>query len=68
MLLRIGLSDDIEFRLRYSYGWTFIDEAEDELTCFVPVDWLRRASERELWGREKVALWNCVTYALWRRR
>ena len=29
MLLRFGLSDDIEFRLRYSYGWIFIDEADD---------------------------------------
>lgn len=30
MLLRLGLSDDIEFRLRFNYGWVFIDEAEDE--------------------------------------
>ncbi|MDF1840149.1 MAG: transporter [Rubripirellula sp.] len=29
-LLRIGLSDNIEFRLRYSYAWTFIDEAENQ--------------------------------------
>ena len=29
-LLRIGLSEDIEFRLRYSYGWTFIQEEEDK--------------------------------------
>ena len=28
-LLRIGLSDDIEFRLRFNYGWVSIDEAED---------------------------------------
>ena len=25
-----GLSDEIEFRLRYSYGWKFIDEEENE--------------------------------------
>ena len=30
-LLRLGLTEDIEFRLRYSFGWTFIDEAEDEV-------------------------------------
>jgi hypothetical protein len=30
MLLRFGLSDDIEFRLRYSYGWTFIEEEENQ--------------------------------------
>ncbi|MEM8666942.1 MAG: transporter [Planctomycetota bacterium] len=29
-LLRLGLTEDIEFRLRYSYGWTFIDEADDQ--------------------------------------
>lgn len=29
-LLRIGLSDDIEFRLRYTYVWKFIKEFEDE--------------------------------------
>ena len=29
-LLRIGLSDEIEFRLRYSYAWTLIDEAENQ--------------------------------------
>ncbi len=29
MLLRLGLSDDIEFRLRFNYGWLVIDEAED---------------------------------------
>lgn len=30
MLLRFGLSDDIEFRLRYSYAWIFVDEEEDD--------------------------------------
>ena len=29
MLLRLGLTEDVEFRLRYSYGWTFIKEEED---------------------------------------
>ena len=29
MLLRLGLSDDIEFRLRFNYGWLIIDEVED---------------------------------------
>lgn len=30
MLLRLGLSDDIEFRLRFNYGWVEIDEAESQ--------------------------------------
>ena len=30
MLLRLGLSDDIEFRLRWNYTWRFIDEAEND--------------------------------------
>lgn len=30
MQIRFGLSDDIEFRLRYSYAWTFIEDAETE--------------------------------------
>ncbi len=29
MLLRLGLSDEIEFRIRFNYGWLFIDEAEN---------------------------------------
>lgn len=29
MLLRYGISEDIEFRLRFNYGWIFIDEADD---------------------------------------
>jgi hypothetical protein len=29
-LVRFGLSDDIEFRLRYTYAWKFIEEAEDQ--------------------------------------
>ena len=29
MLVRVGLSDDIEFRLRYAYVWQFVDEADD---------------------------------------
>jgi hypothetical protein len=29
MLLRLGLSDDIEFRLRWNYTWRFIDEANN---------------------------------------
>ena len=29
MLWRFGLSEDIEFRFRWTYGWRFIDEAED---------------------------------------
>ena len=29
-LLRLGLSDDIEFRLRYNYAWSFLDEEEDK--------------------------------------
>lgn len=29
MLLRWGLSDDIEFRLRWNYTWRFIDEANN---------------------------------------
>lgn len=28
-LLRIGLSDDIELRFRWTYGWRFIDVADD---------------------------------------
>lgn len=29
MLLRIGLTEDIEFRLRWNYAWQFIDEEPD---------------------------------------
>ena len=29
MLVRVGLSDDIEFRLRWNYTWRFVDEAND---------------------------------------
>ncbi len=29
MLLRIGLSEDIEFRLRWNYAWVFVDEEND---------------------------------------
>ena len=29
MLLRYGISEDIEFRLRFNYGWLFIDQADD---------------------------------------
>jgi hypothetical protein len=29
VMLRLGLSDDIEFRIRWNYAWRFIDEAED---------------------------------------
>lgn len=29
MLLRYGLSDDIEFRIRWTYGWRFVDEADN---------------------------------------
>lgn len=29
-MLRIGLSDDIEFRVRWDYAWRFIDEAENK--------------------------------------
>ena len=29
LMTRIGLSDDIEFRLRWTYAWVFIDEHED---------------------------------------
>lgn len=29
MLLRIGLSDDIEFRIRWNYAWRLIDDAKD---------------------------------------
>ncbi|QDT64873.1 transporter [Calycomorphotria hydatis] len=31
MLLRYGISEDIEVRLRWNYAWVFIDEAEDEI-------------------------------------
>jgi hypothetical protein len=30
MLLRFGLSDDIEFRARFNYEWLLIDKAEDQ--------------------------------------
>ena len=29
-LLRIGLSDDIEFRIRWNYGWKFLDNEPQE--------------------------------------
>ena len=29
-MLRLGLSDDIEFRLRWTYGWRFADTGESE--------------------------------------
>lgn len=29
MLLRVGLSEDIEFRVRWNYAWQFIDEHDD---------------------------------------
>lgn len=29
LLLRVGLSDDIEFRVRWNYSWRFIDEGEN---------------------------------------
>ena len=28
-LLRVGLSDDIEFRVRWTYAWRFIDEVDN---------------------------------------
>ena len=31
MLLRVGLSEDIEVRLRWNYAWQFIDEAHDRI-------------------------------------
>jgi hypothetical protein len=31
IMLRLGISDDIEFRLRWNYAWRFIDEAEDDV-------------------------------------
>lgn len=31
MLVRVGLSEDIEFRLRWDYVWQFIDEAPDQI-------------------------------------
>jgi hypothetical protein len=31
MMLRLGLSEDIEFRLRWNYAWQFIDEAPDQI-------------------------------------
>ena len=29
-LLRLGLTEDIEFRMRWNYAWRFIDEGDDE--------------------------------------
>ena len=29
MLVRLGLSDDIEFRIRWTYAWELVDEGED---------------------------------------
>ncbi len=29
-MLRLGLTEDIEFRLRWNYAWRFIDEADNE--------------------------------------
>ncbi len=29
LMLRIGLSDDIEFRVRWDYAWRFVDEADN---------------------------------------
>jgi hypothetical protein len=29
MLVRLGLSDDIEFRIRWTYAWAFVDEGEN---------------------------------------
>lgn len=29
MLLRWGISDDIEFRVRWNYGWRFVDDADN---------------------------------------
>ena len=29
LMVRIGVSDDIEFRLRWDYAWRFVDEAEN---------------------------------------
>ena len=31
MLVRVGLSEDIEFRLRWNYAWQFIDEEPDRI-------------------------------------
>ncbi len=31
MLLRYGLSDDIEFRVRWTYAWAFTDEGEEAI-------------------------------------
>jgi hypothetical protein len=31
MLLRVGLSEDIEFRVRWDYAWQFIDESPDDI-------------------------------------
>jgi outer membrane putative beta-barrel porin/alpha-amylase len=33
MFLRIGLSDDIEFRLRWNYAWQFFDEEPNEASA-----------------------------------
>lgn len=31
MLVRVGLSEDIEFRLRWNYAWQFIDDGPDRI-------------------------------------
>ena len=31
MLLRVGLTEDIEFRLRWNYAWKFIEDEPDEI-------------------------------------
>lgn len=39
-LLRVGLSDDIEFRLRWNYGWkNFEDEAEEDESAAMDMIW-----------------------------
>ena len=47
-LLRLGLSDDIEFRLRWTYDWRFID-VEDNLDSAADLIWSLKLGMTDEW-------------------
>ena len=50
MLLRLGLTDDIEFRIRWNYAWLFVDE-EENVDAAEDLRWSfkLRVTDQECW-------------------